>query len=52
MTCYLPGSSPSRHFECREDLGDEVAQNAKGISGRALFAHVSLVPRYLGGVVG
>ena len=26
VTCCLPGSSPSRHFERREDPGDEVAK--------------------------
>ena len=24
MTCYLPGSSPTRHFDRRENPGDEV----------------------------
>ena len=30
MTCCLPGSSPSRHFERREDPGDEVALDPRG----------------------
>ena len=28
MICCLPGSSPSRHFERREDPGDEVGLEA------------------------
>ena len=31
MTCCLPGSSPSRHFDRREDPGDEVGLSERDV---------------------
>ena len=33
MTCCLQGSSPSRHFERREDPGNEVAFSLPFLTG-------------------
>ena len=48
MTHYLPGSSPSRHFERREDPGDEVASNLTIVARQETYmADEKLVKKFL-----